>query len=140
MFWKLDLFQSSGEGVRDTYSTGPLERANISHWSAYVIITTAVCTLEIELSMGEKMKFTIKKFECVWNNFDIRAVFKIKHTLRSLLMKTTTERDLQWMAQCICECGRYYIGETGRLLTVRLLHEHGHNLRGSSRKLKLRQG
>jgi hypothetical protein len=99
MFWKLDWFPSAGDGVGDTYSTGPLETANFSHWSAYVIITIAVCTFEIELSMGEKIKFTVKKFECVWNNFDIRAVFKIKHTLRSSLTKTTTERDLQWTAQ-----------------------------------------
>jgi hypothetical protein len=39
-------------------------------------------------------------------------------------MKARPERDLQQMAQCIysipCECGRSYIGETGRPLAVGL--------------------
>jgi predicted GIY-YIG superfamily endonuclease len=47
-------------------------------------------------------------------------------------MKTRPERDPQQTAQCIysipCECGRSYIGETGRLLAVRL-REHKHNLK-----------
>jgi hypothetical protein len=46
-------------------------------------------------------------------------------------MKTRPERDLLQTAQCIyiipCECGRSYIGETGRPLAVRL-REHRHNL------------
>jgi predicted GIY-YIG superfamily endonuclease len=47
-------------------------------------------------------------------------------------MKTRPERDLLQTAQCIysipCECGRSYIGETGRPLAVRL-REHRHNLK-----------
>jgi hypothetical protein len=43
-------------------------------------------------------------------------------------MKTRLERDLQETAQCVCECGRSYIGEPGRPLAVRL-REHRHNLK-----------
>jgi predicted GIY-YIG superfamily endonuclease len=58
-------------------------------------------------------------------------------------MRTRLERDPQQMAHCIysicCECGRSYIGETGRPLAVRL-HEHRHNLKESfSRKIKISQ-
>jgi hypothetical protein len=55
-------------------------------------------------------------------------------------MKYRLERDPQLMAQYIYsipyECGRSYIGETGRPLAVEL-HEHEHNLRESSRKIKI---
>jgi hypothetical protein len=58
-------------------------------------------------------------------------------------MKTRPERDRQQTAQCVysipCECGRSYIGETGRPLAVRL-REHGHNLKeGLLEKEKLAQ-
>jgi hypothetical protein len=47
-------------------------------------------------------------------------------------MKTRPERDSQHMAQCVYsipyECGRSYIGETVRPLTVQL-REHRHNLK-----------
>jgi hypothetical protein len=43
------------------------------------------------------------------NQYNIRTIFKTKHKLRSSLMKTRPERDLEQMAQCIysisCECG-----------------------------------
>jgi predicted GIY-YIG superfamily endonuclease len=70
-------------------------------------------------------------------------IFKIKHALRSSLTKTRPERDPLQTAQCIysitCECDRSYIGETGRLLAVRL-REHRHNLRqGLLEKSKLHQ-
>jgi hypothetical protein len=46
-------------------------------------------------------------------------------------MKTKSERDALQTAQFIysipCECGRSYIGETGRPLAVQL-REHRHNL------------
>jgi hypothetical protein len=65
------------------------------------------------------------------------------NTHLGILMKTRPERDLQEMAQCIyifpCECGRSYIGETGRLLVVGLL-EHRQNLKeGLLEKSKLAQ-
>jgi hypothetical protein len=58
-------------------------------------------------------------------------------------MKTRPEKDPQQMAQyvCIipCECGRSYIGETGRPLAVQL-HEHRHILKeGLLEKSKLAQ-
>jgi hypothetical protein len=47
-------------------------------------------------------------------------------------VKTRPERDPQQTARCVysilCECGRSYIGETGRPLAV-LLREHKHNLK-----------
>jgi predicted GIY-YIG superfamily endonuclease len=58
-------------------------------------------------------------------------------------MKTRPERDPQQTAQCMYsitrECGRIYIGETGRSLAVRL-HEHRQNLKdGLLEKSKLAQ-
>jgi hypothetical protein len=56
-------------------------------------------------------------------------------------MKTRPERDPLQTAQCVysipCECGRSDIGETGRLLAVRL-REHRHNLKeGLLKKIKI---
>jgi predicted GIY-YIG superfamily endonuclease len=58
-------------------------------------------------------------------------------------MKTRPEGSPLQTAQCIysipCECGRSYIGETGRSLAVRL-REHRHNLKeGLLEKSKLAQ-
>jgi predicted GIY-YIG superfamily endonuclease len=58
-------------------------------------------------------------------------------------MKTRPERDplqmAQWIYSIPCECGRSYIGETGRPLAVRL-REHRHNLQqGLLEKSKLAQ-
>jgi hypothetical protein len=40
MFQKLDLFPSSGEGGEKTPTQlGPLERANLNHWTAPVRVT-----------------------------------------------------------------------------------------------------
>jgi hypothetical protein len=80
------------------------------------------------------------KFKCIGNQYNIKTIFKTKHIFRSSLMKTRLERDPRQTAQCICsipcECGRSYIGETGRPLTVRL-GEHRPNLQQSSRKIKI---
>jgi hypothetical protein len=58
--------------------------------------------------------------------------FKTKHILRSSLTKIRPERDPQQKAERVCsipcECGRSYIGETGRLLAMRL-RKIRHNLR-----------
>jgi hypothetical protein len=75
------------------------------------------------------------------NRYNSRTIIKIKHTLRSSLMKTRSERDPLQTAQCIysipCECGRNYIGETGRPLAVRL-REQRHSLQqGLLEKSKL---
>jgi hypothetical protein len=68
------------------------------------------------------MKGVSEKFKCIGNRYNIRAILKTKHTLMSSLMKIRPERDPQQTAQCICsiprECGRSYIGETGRPLAM----------------------
>jgi predicted GIY-YIG superfamily endonuclease len=84
-----------------------------------------------------------EKFKCIDNQYNIGMIFKTKHTLRSALIKTRLERDPQQTAQCIysipCECGRSYIGETGKPLDVRL-REHRHSLQqGLLEKSKLAQ-
>jgi predicted GIY-YIG superfamily endonuclease len=58
-------------------------------------------------------------------------------------MKISPESDSQQMAQCTysisCECGRSYIGKTGRPLAVQL-HKHKHDLKeGHLEKSKLVQ-
>jgi hypothetical protein len=40
-FRKLDLFPSSGDGETPAL-LGPLERANLNHWTTHVIFTTAI--------------------------------------------------------------------------------------------------
>jgi hypothetical protein len=40
-FRKLDLFPSSGKGETPTL-LGPLERANLNHWTTHISITTAI--------------------------------------------------------------------------------------------------
>jgi hypothetical protein len=61
-----------------------------------------------------------EKFKRIGNRYNIRTVLKTKHTLRSSLMRIRPERSPQQTANCIysipCECGRSYIGETGRSL------------------------
>jgi hypothetical protein len=77
-------------------------------------------------------KSASEKFKCIENHYNIRAIFKTKHTLRSSLMKTRPEREPQQMARCIysipCECGRSYSGKTGRPLATQL-SEHRHHLK-----------
>jgi hypothetical protein len=72
-----------------------------------------------------------ENFRRISNRYNIRTIFRTKRTLGKSLMKTK-QRDMQQTAQCIysipCECGRSYIGETGRSLAVRL-REHRHNLK-----------
>jgi hypothetical protein len=58
-------------------------------------------------------------------------------------MKTRPKGDPEQMAQCIdsipCECGRSYIGETGRLLAVQLLEYRHYLTEGLLEKSKLAQ-
>jgi hypothetical protein len=69
------------------------------------------------------MKNISEKLKLIGNRYNIRMIFKTKSTLTSSLMKTRPGRDPQQAAQCVyiipCECGKDYIGETGRLLAVR---------------------
>jgi predicted GIY-YIG superfamily endonuclease len=89
------------------------------------------------------VKGVSEKFEHIGNQYNIRTVFKTKHTLRSSLVRTRSKRDPQQTAHCVysipSECGRCYIGEIGRPLSVRI-REHRHNLKeGLLDKSKLAQ-
>jgi hypothetical protein len=50
------------------------------------------------------------------------------HILMSSPMETRPEGDPQQTAQCLCECGRKYTGETGRL-KAQFDYEEGHKVR-----------
>jgi hypothetical protein len=46
-------------------------------------------------------KGVLEKFKFMGNLCNIKTIFKTKPSLRSLLMKTRQERDLQQIAQCV---------------------------------------
>lgn len=73
----------------------------------------------------------LKSFKSLVSRYNIKTVFKMRGTLRNSLMRTKLIRAPQEMANCVCsipcECGRSYIGETGRPLPARL-SEHRQNL------------
>jgi hypothetical protein len=75
-----------------------------------------------------------QKFKRIGNRYNIRTIFRTKHTLKSTFTRSRLERDPLQTAQRIysipCECGRSYIGETGRRLAVRL-HAQRHNVQQS---------
>jgi hypothetical protein len=54
-----------------------------------------------------------EKFRHIGNRFNLRTIFKTKHTFRGTLMKTGLVRDAQQMKECVysiqCDCGRCYI-------------------------------
>jgi hypothetical protein len=84
-----------------------------------------------------------EKFRRIGNRFNLRTIFKTKHTLRGTLMKTGPVRDTQQTKQCVysipCDCGRCYISETSRPLEVHI-KEHKYNLtQGLLEKSKLAQ-
>jgi hypothetical protein len=84
-----------------------------------------------------------EKFRRIGNRFNARPIFKPKHKLRRILKKTGPVRDAQQTKQCVysipCYCGRCYIGETRRLVEVRI-KEHKYNLtQGFLEKSKLVQ-
>jgi hypothetical protein len=89
------------------------------------------------------VKGVSEKFKRIGNQYNIRTLFKTKHTLRSSLVRTRPKRDPQQTAHCVysipCVCGRYYVGETGRPLAVSI-REPRHNLKeGLQDKSKLAQ-
>jgi hypothetical protein len=61
-----------------------------------------------------------EEFRLTVNQFYVRTISETKHALSGALMKTGPVRDAQQMKQCVYnippDCGRCYIGETGRLL------------------------
>jgi hypothetical protein len=88
------------------------------------------------------MKGILEKLKRTGNLYIIRTVFKMKHTLRSSLIRTRLERSPQQMAYCVysipCECVIRYIGETGKPLAERL-RERRHHLTGLLKESKLAQ-
>jgi hypothetical protein len=72
-----------------------------------------------------------EKFRRTGNRFNLRIIFKTKHTLRGTLMKTGPVRDAQLTKQCVysipCDCGSCYIGKTSKSLEVRI-KVHYYNL------------
>jgi predicted GIY-YIG superfamily endonuclease len=78
------------------------------------------------------VKAISEKFRRIGERCNIKTVFKTRQTLRSFLTRTRPHREVQDMRKCIysiaCECGRCYIGETGRPLVVRI-REHMNNLK-----------
>jgi hypothetical protein len=84
-----------------------------------------------------------EKFRRNRNNFNVRSIFKTKHTLHGTLMKTRRARDAQQTNQCACTVshvtGRCYIDQTSRPLEV-CIKEHKYNLtQGLLEKSKLAQ-
>jgi hypothetical protein len=82
-----------------------------------------------------------KKFRHIGNHFNIRTIFKTKHTLCVTLTKIGLVRGAQQMKQCVynisCDCGRCYISETTRPLEFHI-KEHKYNLtQGLHEKSKL---
>jgi hypothetical protein len=55
------------------------------------------------------------QFKCIGNKYNIKTIFKTKHTLHCIY-------------SIPCECGRRYVRETSRPLGVRI-KEHKHNLK-----------
>jgi hypothetical protein len=83
---------------------------------------------------------TSEKCRHIGNCFNLRPIFKTKHTLHGTLLKTGPVRDAQQMKQCVYsiprDCGRCYISETSRPLKV-CIKEHKYNLtRGLLEKSK----
>jgi hypothetical protein len=73
-----------------------------------------------------------EKFRRIGEWYNIKTLFKTRQTLRSMLIRTRPNREVQDMRQCIysipCECGRCYIVETGRPFSVQI-GEHMNNLK-----------
>jgi hypothetical protein len=84
-----------------------------------------------------------EKFRCIGNHFNVRTIFKSKHTLCGTMMKTGPVRDVQQMKQCVysilSERGRCYIGETSRPLEVRVKEPKYNPTQGMLEKSKLAQ-
>jgi hypothetical protein len=77
------------------------------------------------------VKGTSEKFRCTGNCFNLRNIFRTKHTLHGTLIKTGPVRDVQRTKQCMysipCDCVICYVGETSRPLEVRI-KEHKYKL------------
>jgi hypothetical protein len=69
-------------------------------------------------------KVVSEKFRRICYRYSIRTVFETKCTLGGYLRKTKPKFEFLQKSRCVykfpCECGRFYIGETGRSVAVRL--------------------
>jgi hypothetical protein len=65
------------------------------------------------------VKGLTEKFKRIGNRYNVRIVFRIKHTLKGSLTKTRSKNRFRMRrsnAYSIpCECGTSYIGETANL-------------------------
>jgi hypothetical protein len=86
------------------------------------------------LFLNACVKDISEKFKCVGNYYNIRTIFTTEPTLWGSFFSNRPERNSQQTAHCSCnipcECGRSYVGETGRPLAM-WLYEHRHDLRES---------
>jgi hypothetical protein len=83
------------------------------------------------------------RYSDVLETVSMSGPFLKLNTLRGTLRKTGPDREAQQEKQCVynipCDCGRCYIGETGRPLEVRI-KEHKYNVtQGLLEKSKLVQ-
>ena len=73
-----------------------------------------------------------EKFKRIMNRFHIKTLLKTTKYQMGPLKKNTSKKELRDKPQCVCripcECGREYVGETSRLLSV-CIKEHKYNIR-----------
>jgi hypothetical protein len=84
-----------------------------------------------------------RKFRHIGNRFSVRTILKTKHTLRGTLIKIELVKGAQQTNQYVynisCDCGRYYIGETGRPSEVHIKERKYNLAKGLLEKSKLAQ-
>jgi hypothetical protein len=82
-----------------------------------------------------------KKFRHTGNRFNVRTIFKNKHTIHGTMMKNGPVRDAQEMKQCVynipCDCSRCYNSETSRPLEVYIKKHKYHLTQGLLEKSTL---
>jgi hypothetical protein len=105
--WDVIFSSSVIPEVSFTWSLIPrvafIEMKRISLWALYIAYVKGV----------------LEKFRRTGNQYNIKKIFKTTHILRSLLMKTMPDRNMQQSAQCVCsipyECGSSYIAKQADL-------------------------
>ena len=70
----------------------------------------------------------------------MKIIFQSNNTRRGILTKTKPPNQLQFTKKCIytipCECGRRYIGETGRPLQAELYENQENTTNGELKNPK----
>lgn len=81
------------------------------------------------------------KLRRIGNMFSVRTVFQTGNTLRSILSQTKPINEIQNSKNCIysvpCECGKHYVGESGRPFAVRLAEHKNYARKGEFEKSKI---